>query len=125
MLIDDVRRAIAFYRDVLGFEVVTTAPGDVPAWALLRHGQVELMFQSREGIEPFVPPGAARPAPARLTIYVDLDDVDAFYHQLDGRAPLVHGLHETGYGTREFSVRDCHGFVLTFAGPLPAARRAA
>ena len=126
MLIDDVGRTVAFYRDVLGFEVVMTAPADAPAgepaWALLKRGHVELLFQTRDSVAGLLPP--PHPRRSTLTIYVDLADVEAFYRRLAPHVALEQDLHDAG-DMRAFSLRDCNGFVLTFAGPRPAARRAA
>ena len=133
MMIDDVARTVAFYRDVLGFDVVMTASGhdEAPAWALLKRDGVELLFQSRDGVEtlleallPPAPPAAPPRRRSTLTIYVDVDDVERCYRQV---APscVVRELHDAGRGTREFSVRDCNGFILTFAGRPAFVRRAA
>lgn len=43
----DMPRSITFYRDILGFEVVSTsAPGEHFDWALLRRDGVELMLNT-------------------------------------------------------------------------------
>jgi uncharacterized glyoxalase superfamily protein PhnB len=126
MMVEDVGRTIAFYCGVLGFEVVTTAPGpEAPAWALLKRGRAELMFQAQESLAGLLPPGLRFPRPLALTICVDVDDVEALYRQVAAAVPVVHVLADTAWGTREFSIRDCNGFVVTFAEALPAARQAA
>lgn len=126
VMIEDVARTAAFYRDVLGFEIVQQDPAPAnPEWVLLRRGAVELMFQARASMAGLFPLPAPAPGAGRLTIYVDLADVASFYREVAGRAAIVCDLHDTPRGTREFSLRDCNGFTLTFAEPLPAARRAA
>jgi catechol 2,3-dioxygenase-like lactoylglutathione lyase family enzyme len=43
----DMPKSIAFYRDVLGFEVVSPVPeGDECDWALLRLNESELMLNT-------------------------------------------------------------------------------
>jgi uncharacterized glyoxalase superfamily protein PhnB len=39
--------------------------------------------------------------------------------RIDGKADIVEDLHDTFYGTREFTVRDCNGFWITFGQPTP------
>ena len=43
----DMRTSVAFYRDVIGFEVVMqSSPGDNFDWGLLRMGDAELMLNT-------------------------------------------------------------------------------
>jgi uncharacterized glyoxalase superfamily protein PhnB len=62
----------------------------------------------------------ARPssAPRReFDPYTHVDDVDAMRSRIDGKAEIVEDLHDTFYGMREFIVRDCNGFWITFGQP--------
>ena len=82
----DMPTSIAFYRDVLGFEVVSTSKprGEHFDWALLRLNGVELMLNTAYE-EDSRPP---EPDPARIaghddtTIYFGCPDVDAAYSYL-------------------------------------------
>ena len=38
---------------------------------------------------------------------------------VDGKAEIVEDLHDTFYGMREFAIRDCNGFWITFGQPAP------
>ena len=61
MVIEDVGRAVDFYRDVLGFEVVWMVHEDgAPAWALVQREDIELLFQRRGDLALLLP---ASPAP--------------------------------------------------------------
>lgn len=115
-MVEDVSRTVDFYRDVLGFEVVMAGPRRRPLqWALLKRGETELMFQARHGLHealPGLPPAAG---PHAVTFYIGVPDVEAFFAQVQARVQVVRPLHDTPYGTREFSIEDCNGFVLTFA----------
>lgn len=85
----DMPTSIAFYRGVLGFEVVTTSrPGEEHfAWALLRLNGVELMLNTayEDDSRP------AKPDPVRISahddtaIYFGCPDVDAAYEYLRPR----------------------------------------
>jgi quercetin dioxygenase-like cupin family protein len=56
LMVEDVRQTLAFYQDILGFEVVMTLPEKAPfAFAIVRRGGVELMFQSRQSLSENVP----------------------------------------------------------------------
>ncbi|HEX2560656.1 VOC family protein [Phenylobacterium sp.] len=48
--VQDVARSLAFWRDLLGFEVVSTFDWEGRlAWARLKHGEVQLMLNGRGG----------------------------------------------------------------------------
>ena len=55
----DMPASVAFYRDVLGFEIVhQSRPGDVFDWALLKHGDAEVMLNTMyESDAPAAGPG--------------------------------------------------------------------
>jgi hypothetical protein len=44
--------------------------------------------------------------------------VDGLRRSLGKKTQLVEDLHETFYGTREFIIRDCNGFWITFGEPI-------
>src|ERR1700687_3679727 len=93
----DMPTSIAFYRDLLGFEVGgTSKPGNDFYWALLKFKDVELMLNT--AYEAHDRPPA--PDPARIAahgdtcIYFGCPDVDAAYTHLraqgiDVKKPVV------------------------------------
>lgn len=115
-MVEDVNQTVAFYCDVLGFELSTAFPSDgLFEWAIVRRGNVELLFHSRTALAVALP-GAALPPSGPLTLYIDLDaPSEGLYHRVRQHAEVVHPPRKTCYGTREFSIRDNNGFVLTFA----------
>ena len=116
MMVDDMPAAIAFYRDVLGFDLVMTVPQAEPFdWALLRRADVQVMFQTRASLEAEVPYLAGRALGGALTLYIDTEDVSGLYERVRPKAEIIHEVATTFYGKREFSLRDPNGFVLTFA----------
>ena len=116
MMVEDVNATVDFYRDVLGFETVMTVPdGGRLDWALVRRDGVEVMFQSRTSLAEELPLFGEKPTGGALTYYIGLVGVERLYEQIRRRVPIVHDLETTFYGTREFSIEDCNGFILTFA----------
>lgn len=60
LMVENVAKTIDFYRDILGFEVLTTVEGDnETAFAIMQRDNVELMFQSRNSLSENVPALAA------------------------------------------------------------------
>lgn len=116
----DMRASVRFYRDVLGFEVVSTsAPGDDDGWALLRRGGAELMLNTAygDGRRPSSPDPARVAAHRDTALFFGCPDLDAAYahlraHGVDAEAPFVQG-----YGMKQLYLRDPDGYTLCLQWP--------
>lgn len=125
LIVADIDRSAAFYRDVLGFSTVATVPPDSAAgpfvFVWLQRGDVGLFLNAAHAVDGDLPALASRPigGTATLFITVEPDDagggVDDFFRDIDGRAPVVMPLKDQFYGMREFAVTDPDGYVLIFA----------
>lgn len=116
MMVDNVDETVDFYRNVLGFDLVMTVPENGPFdWALMKRGTVEVMFQTRASLTEALPLFKERPLGGALTFYIDMRGVEALYEQVRSQVTVVQDLQTTFYGTREFAIEDCNGFILTFA----------
>jgi lactoylglutathione lyase len=128
IMVDSVNETLDFYEAILGFklalavsensgEIVTVRSANAPlGFAILRHDDVELMFQSRASLSRELPELADRPAGGAFTLYIQVTNVAELYESIRNKVATVKDLHTTFYGAREFYVRDGHGCVLTFAG---------
>ena len=114
--VSDMARALAYYREALGFYLADTWPqGEPPRWAhLLREGihfilTVDLGTSNREFIAE---------KGNGIVLYLVTDRLDALYEELDARGALiVQDLVEFG-GRRQFSVGDSDGYILAFSEPF-------
>jgi glyoxylase I family protein len=119
----DMKASVRFYRDVLGFEFVSTsAPGDDFGWALLRHGGAEVMLNivDHDGADGSSPDPARVAAHRDTALFFGCEDLDAAYahlraHGIDAEAPFVQG-----YGMRQLHLRDPDGYTLCFQWPASA-----
>ena len=78
----DMRRSFAFYRDVLGFAVVESAPpGDEWDWCMLRQDDTYLMLNTmyERDQRPEAPDPVRVAAHADTTLYFRCRDLDAAY----------------------------------------------
>ncbi|HYR09367.1 MAG TPA: VOC family protein [Longimicrobium sp.] len=116
----DMQRSVRFYRDVLGFELVSTsAPGNDFGWALLRRGGAELMLNilHGDGESPSTPDPARIAAHRDTALFFGCPDLDAAYahlraHGVDAEEPFVQG-----YGMKQLYLRDPDGYTLCFQWP--------
>jgi uncharacterized glyoxalase superfamily protein PhnB len=106
--VSDVAATAQWYASI-GFTIVDTFKepdvGEVN-WALLRLGESTIMLNA--GGQPS---DAAR---REIDLYIHVDEIDSVRKRLEGKAAMVEDLHDTFYGMREFIIRDCNGFWITF-----------
>ncbi len=116
LMVEDVARTLAFYRETLGFEVVTTLPEQEPFdFAIVQRDGVELMFQSRPSLSENVPALSGSPIGASQTFYIEVTGIRDLYESLREKVEIVVDFHTTFYGTQEFYFRDINGYILSFS----------
>jgi uncharacterized glyoxalase superfamily protein PhnB len=103
--------ATARWYEAIGFTIRDLARDcDDVTWAALAFGESEIMLSIG---------GRASDAPRReVDLYLTVDDVEAAFRRVEGKAEIVEPLHDTFYGMREFIIRDCNRFWITFGQPL-------
>ena len=122
LVVADVSRSIAFYRDVLGFSLQTTVPDAAPyVFAIVQSGSVEIFLNAAEAAEAEYPAFKGRPIGGTLTLFMQVDDARAAHEALKNRVELVMPLEKKWYGVTEFAFTDPDGYVITFAEPQTGA----
>ncbi len=122
----DMPASVRFYRDVLGFEIVSTSPNlggeDRFHWCLMRLNGCELMLNTAYEFdnERPVPPDPARVAAHHDTcIYFGAPDVDAVYEELRAKIPSLKPPKVAPYGMRQLYLHDPDGYGLCFQWQHP------
>lgn len=112
LLVRDVARSVAYYRDALGFEARAWEVNPEHYGYASRDG-VHFHFARFEGAR--ARPNHAEAPPDMFDAYVWVDDVAALHEELRGRgAELLHGPVDQPYGHRELRVRDPDGYIVAF-----------
>jgi predicted enzyme related to lactoylglutathione lyase len=113
-LVADLERAVAFYRDGLGFDC--DLHGDPPDFAVAsRDAAVILLTLAPE--ERIVP--NSKVADKAVDVYIRVDDADAMYAEAQGRgAHIDWTIYDAPSGFREFGVQDPDGHDIAFGQPL-------
>lgn len=110
----DIANSLKFYEIILGFEIIMKVPDVNPVWVMLKNGNAEIMLQQKESIEEEYPFLKEKKSGA-LTFYTVVEDSEALYDKIKQNVSIIHHIHVTPYGRKEFSVTDPDGFIFTFA----------
>jgi catechol 2,3-dioxygenase-like lactoylglutathione lyase family enzyme len=122
LIVADVSRSIAFYRDVLGFTLQATVPDAGPyVFAIVHSGPVEIFLNAPEPAMAEYPAFKDRPIGGTLTLFIQVDDVRAAHEALKNQVAIVMPLEKKWYGVTEFAFTDPDGYVITFAQPETGA----
>jgi predicted enzyme related to lactoylglutathione lyase len=115
LLVADVDRSVAYYRDRLGFECETY--GDPPDFVTAnRDGQTILLALCSEP-DRIVPNWKI--VDKTWNVYIRVDDADAMYAEVQERgAEIDYTTYEAPHGFREFGVQDPDGHDIAFGARL-------
>src|SRR4051812_3221214 len=111
MPVRDVRSAVDYYRDVLGFDV-DYMYGDSPVYAIVKRDSVRLaLLEARD----------SKPGDGRCYIFAKaIDDYFAAVKRAD--ADIIDALATRPYGMKDFALRDLDGNRVAFGCAVkPAA----
>ncbi|MDM0013936.1 bleomycin resistance family protein [Variovorax sp. J22P168] len=98
----DIGQTRDFYARVLGFAVADSAQGTL---TVELHGS-RIVFTA----------GDLWKSDPTLsgTLYITVPDVDGYHAAVTALVPLAWPLQDMPYGSREFGVADCNGYLLAF-----------
>jgi glyoxylase I family protein len=116
MQVFDMRRSVAWYRDIIGFEVLQThEPDGHLHWVLLKLGDAMLMLNSKYEDDVQLETRSVRvEGHSDLTLYFDCPNVDEAYEHLLAEGCDVAAPVTRFYGMKQVTVADPDGYELCF-----------
>jgi glyoxylase I family protein len=117
----DMPVSIRFYRDLLGFNVISPVPADdVCDWVLLELNGSELMLNTayEAGARPAQPDPGRIAAHADVALFFDCADVDDACALLREKGLQVTDPVVREYGMKQLYLRDPDGFEICFQHPV-------
>lgn len=121
ILVFNMPRAIAFYRDGLGCEVIAdSGRGDHSSWIMLRLDKCDLMLndQYEPGREPSQPPPERTKWHRDTCLYFDCPDPDVAFDFLKSKGMDLKPPQIAPYGMKQLYVTDPDGYLLCFQSPV-------
>ncbi len=117
----DMPTSLAFYCDVLGFEVVSDVPDDGQCdWVMLKLHESELMLNTAYEAEdrPSAPDSTRIAAHADTALFFDCEDVDVAYVTLQERGVAAKAPVVRDYGMKQLYFKDPDGYEICLQHPL-------
>lgn len=112
LLVRDVLKATAYYRDKLGFGKPDLY-GDPPYFAMIDRDGLTVMLSQAPAVHIIVPHWKI--VDKMWNIYFWVDDVDTLYTEFQRRGAIIdYTLYTTPYGVREFGVQDLDDHDIAF-----------
>ncbi len=113
----DMPRSLGFYRDILGFEIVSdSGDGDDSSWVWLRLNGCDLMLNDQ--YEPGNVPNGPPPERVRwhddTCIFFGCPDVEATYEFLLSRGVELDPPKIAPYGMKQLNLQDPDGYGICF-----------
>ena len=116
----DMPRALGFYRDILGFEVVAdSGSGDDSSWVWLRLNGSDLMLNDQydPGHLPPAPPVERSRWHDDTCLYFGCPDPDAAYEYLRSKGISLDPPKVAPYGMKQLYLHDPDGYGICFQTP--------
>lgn len=117
LTVNDIDASLAFYRDVIGFDVAETFEREGTVFAIsLRAGEVRILLTRDDGSR-----GEGRTKGEGFSMQLTTtQDVDALANAIVARGGTLEGEPATmRWGQRFFRFRDPDGFRFTVSSPRP------
>jgi predicted enzyme related to lactoylglutathione lyase len=99
----DLEATKSFYAEMLGFEVIDSGE----ATCTVQKEDCSIIFTTEELWSDH--------PKCTGTIYLFIDDVDAYYESIKEKAIVLWPLQDMPYGTREFGIKDYDEYHIAFA----------
>jgi hypothetical protein len=114
LYMDRIEPSLEVWVDRLGFDKTVEVPGgDALAFVILKHGEAELMLQTRASLAADLPALAEYARPV-CGVFIEVDDFADLLRRVDGMEVVV-PVRTTFYGMQEIVVREPGGNLVCFA----------
>ena len=116
LIVRDLPASIAFYRDLLGFDVTFSAPETAPFFAVIQRGGAMVMLKE---VDADPEPNPTRDPEARWDIFFSAPDPSSLAAEYsDAGVAFRTPVGETHDGLVGFELADPDGHVLFFGSPV-------
>jgi uncharacterized glyoxalase superfamily protein PhnB len=116
LVVEEVEPCVAFWIERFALVPESEVPGadGKLVFAIVKRGDVEIMYQTRASVVAERPSEAPDLVGHSTALFITTEDLDAVERALEG-VPVVQARHKTFYGSEELYVREPGGNTVGFA----------
>ena len=118
LLVEDMPKTVRFYKDILGFKPEITFPEKDPVFVQVGRDNVHVMLYTRSEFKKEIPRLKKVTMGGTVLLYIKARKIEDFYARINKSVTVIQHLHKTDYGTLEFTITDCNGYLIAFSETL-------
>lgn len=116
LMVKDVKMTINFYKDILGFNVLQNVPENEPfVFAIVSGNNIYISFQEENSIKEELSQLREFNKGGGFTLYITVSDIQGLFDKINVKVKIVKEMHKTFYGSTDFAIEDCNGYILVFS----------
>lgn len=115
LLVEDMPKTLQFYCETLGFKPGVTVPEKNPVFVQIGRDDIHIMLYERKTFEGEIPKLKKTKMGGTVLLYIHSENLKDFYAQIKSKISIIQSLHKTNYGTLEFLMEDCNGYLICFS----------
>lgn len=111
LIVPDVVQTATYYRDIFGFNIIGYFMNP-PVYAMVERDGFQIHFGKADNDDTIRKNSEYKKGCTDLVLWVP--EIDAFFEELKSKNAIIFQKITTRvYGSREFIVKDCNGFLIT------------
>ncbi|MCG2610756.1 hypothetical protein LZZ90_04480 [Flavobacterium sp. SM15] len=111
LIVPDVSKAVAFYTDKLGFSVIGLVL-DPPVYGMVERDGIQIHF-GKSDMKTLKTNRDFRKISTDFIIWVP--EIETYFEEIKNNGvEILEPITLRPYGSREFIIKDCNGFLITF-----------
>src|SRR3989344_416626 len=111
LMVDDVHRSIEFYQKIFGFTTFVKVPDNNPFFVIMKNNSIQIMLYQRDKFVEEIPKFEKLKLGGSIVIYLEIVEVKKTFQEIKDNVKIIQKMHETNYGTLEFSFEDINSYV--------------
>ena len=111
LMVDDVNRSIEFYQKILGFTTIVKVPDNNLFFVIMKNNSIQIMLYQRDKFVEEIPKFEKLKLGGSIVIYLEVVEVKKTFQEIKDNVKIIQKMHETNYGTLEFSFEDINSYV--------------
>ena len=111
LMVDNIKKSIEFYQKILGFTPFVQVPEHDPFFVIIKNNSIQIMLYQRQKFAEEIQRFKDLKLGGSIVIYLEVDEIKKVFKEIKNHVKMIQQMHDTDYGTSEFSFEDFNGYV--------------